>query len=94
MNFFCPFNSGIALVNIKRVNTKHKCKKLTSFILFSIRIWDIRVTPSKSCMITASDAHESDINVISWNRNEPFIVSGGDDAVLKIWDLRHFKVSF
>lgn len=44
-------------------------------------------------MLDASDAHDSDINVLSWNRNEPFIVSGGDDGVVKIWDLRHFKVS-
>lgn len=43
-------------------------------------------------MLTTADAHDRDINVINWNRNEPFIASGGDDGVLKIWDLRQFEV--
>ncbi|XP_047454055.1 glutamate-rich WD repeat-containing protein 1 [Mugil cephalus] len=55
----------------------------------SIRIWDIRAPPNS--MLSADGAHSSDINVISWNRSEPFLLSGGDDGLLKVWDLRQFK---
>ncbi|XP_032689327.1 glutamate-rich WD repeat-containing protein 1 [Odontomachus brunneus] len=55
----------------------------------TIKIWDIRASPHKACMLTASGAHQADINVISWSRIESqFIVSGGDDGLLCIWDLR------
>lgn len=42
-------------------------------------------------MLTCENAHQSDVNVISWNRTEPFVASGGDDGFLHIWDLRQFQ---
>lgn len=42
-------------------------------------------------MLTAAGTHTADINVISWNRKEnQFLVSGGDDGLICVWDLRQF----
>jgi len=59
----------------------------------SIRIWDVRVKGRKSVMVLER-AHDSDVNVISWNRNPAtayLLVSGGDEGNLKVWDMRSWK---
>jgi len=58
----------------------------------SIRIWDTRC--KRKSMLTTADAHETDINVISWNRLVSYLlVSGADDGSFKIWDMRNFKAN-
>ena len=57
----------------------------------SIRVWDVRVKGRK-CALAVSPAHESDVNVISWNRNTEYLMlSGGDEGGIKTWDLRNLS---
>lgn len=57
----------------------------------SIRVWDVRVKDRKS-VIGVQGAHESDVNVISWNSKTNYLLaSGGDEGGIKVWDLRNFK---
>ncbi|CEH15684.1 Ribosome Assembly protein [Ceraceosorus bombacis] len=59
----------------------------------SIRIWDVRVKSHKS-VIALDEAHEQDVNVISWNKKTDYLLlSGGDEGGLNVWDLRNFKPS-
>jgi ribosome assembly protein RRB1 len=54
----------------------------------SIRIWDTRVKGRKSAL-AVTPAHESDVNVISWNKQTSYLLlSGGDEGGIKTWDLR------
>jgi ribosome assembly protein RRB1 len=54
----------------------------------AVCIWDARQR-NKPALRTA--AHESDVNVLSWNRLAPaMLASADDDGCFRIWDLRHF----
>jgi len=53
-----------------------------------IRLWDTRSSPKQACVCSVQNAHDDDVNVISWNKFEPLIVSGGDDAATNVWSLK------
>jgi ribosome assembly protein RRB1 len=55
----------------------------------SVLVWDVRVRGRRS-VAGIPGAHESDVNVISWNRaTTNLLVSGGDEGGIKVWDLRN-----
>lgn len=58
----------------------------------SIKVWDVRQKGRKNA-VGVEGAHDSDVNVISWNKAgaEYLLVSGGDEGAIKVWDLRNFK---
>jgi len=59
----------------------------------SMKVWDVRVKERKS-VISVDKAHESDVNVMSWNTKTSYlVVTGGDEGGLKVWDLRNLKKS-
>lgn len=54
----------------------------------TVRIFDLR-TPVDSISHITINAHDTDVNVISWNKKSPILIaSGADDGSFKIWDLR------
>lgn len=57
----------------------------------SVQIWDVRIKGRKS--VTGIDqAHDADVNVISWNKQTKYLLlSGGDEGGIKAWDLRNIK---
>ncbi|WVQ83598.1 hypothetical protein IAT38_005739 [Cryptococcus sp. DSM 104549] len=56
----------------------------------TVRVWDVRAKGRKS--VVSVEAHEQDVNVISWNKGVDYLlVSGGDEGGLKVWDLRMFS---
>lgn len=55
----------------------------------TIRIWDARKKQSSALTIQAHDAH---VNVINWNKSVNYLmVSGGDEGLFKVWDMRTFS---
>jgi ribosome assembly protein RRB1 len=58
----------------------------------TVRIWDTR-DKKKKCQLQVV-AHEADVNVLSWNPNDPGVLAtGGDDGLVKTWDLRNLRAS-
>mmetsp|Transcript_14499 Transcript_14499/g.36672 ORF Transcript_14499/g.36672 Transcript_14499/m.36672 type:complete len:448 (-) Transcript_14499:31-1374(-) len=56
-----------------------------------IFVWDKRQSNSPMLKV---QAHDADVNVVSWNRSTTYMLaSGGDDGVLRIWDLRNFTAT-
>ncbi|RDB28460.1 Ribosome assembly protein rrb1 [Hypsizygus marmoreus] len=57
----------------------------------SLQIWDVRSKGRKS-VAGIDSAHDSDVNVISWNKTTSYLLlSGGDEGGIKAWDLRNVK---
>ncbi|KAF9103788.1 ribosome biosynthesis protein rrb1 [Mortierella sp. GBA35] len=55
----------------------------------TVRIWDIR---SKKRAGLSVKVHNSDVNVISWNKKLPYMLaSGSDEGVFSVWDLRQLS---
>ena len=68
----------------------------------SLRIWDVRIRARRddtsataevaAAAVAVADAHRADINVLHWNALRPeFLLTGGDDGFLRIWDTRLMK---
>ncbi|KAF9947443.1 ribosome biosynthesis protein rrb1 [Modicella reniformis] len=57
----------------------------------TVRIWDVR---SKKRPGLVAKVHNSDVNVISWNKKLPYMLaSGSDEGIFSVWDLRQLSQS-
>ena len=57
----------------------------------TVQFLDLRVSDRHKSSIQI-DAHECDVNVISWNKKNPILIaSGADDGSFKVFDLRYPK---
>jgi len=57
----------------------------------TLQIVDMRVGETKKAQLKIK-AHDKDVNVADWNGiAKHLIVTGGDDALVKVWDLRMCK---
>jgi len=56
----------------------------------SIQVFDTR--HGYKPVVSVPDAHDNDINVMSWSSVDTnFIVTGGDDCAIKLWDTRNIQ---
>jgi len=59
----------------------------------TLRLADLR-EPNTKKSHTTIQAHNSDVNVLSWNRKSPnLIATGADDGSFKVWDKRYLDTS-
>lgn len=57
----------------------------------TVRLWDIR-HPDKGATTTITDAHEKDINCISFNPEKEYLfATGSADKTVAVWDARNLK---
>lgn len=57
----------------------------------SVQLWDVRSKGRRS-VAGIDEAHGTDVNVISWNKNTSYmLLSGGDEGEIKVWDLRNVQ---
>ncbi|KAK3782929.1 hypothetical protein RRG08_016308 [Elysia crispata] len=85
-----PFVGHTASVEDIKWSPKESNVFMTCSVDKSLRVWDARCNPDKACKLVTNEAHLRDINVIDWSEFEPLVISGGDDGIIKIWDLRRF----
>eukprot|EP00472_Partenskyella_glossopodia_P005535 CAMPEP_0197524226 /NCGR_PEP_ID=MMETSP1318-20131121/8953_1 /TAXON_ID=552666 /ORGANISM="Partenskyella glossopodia, Strain RCC365" /LENGTH=438 /DNA_ID=CAMNT_0043077125 /DNA_START=168 /DNA_END=1484 /DNA_ORIENTATION=+ len=58
-----------------------------------VRIWDVR-SPGRPKIVI--DAHDTDVNVLAWNKlksSTHLLATGADDGSFKVWDLRDLSSS-
>lgn len=52
----------------------------------TVRLWDLRTGKQQ----IKFQAHETDVNVISWNHHTRYLLASGDDSgEFAVWDLRN-----